>query len=82
MNDARGKSVSSIDRHIGARLRECRLARNLTEAELGSRAGLHPEDISAFESGSIRAAARELLILTKVLDVPVRRLFEAYDPGA
>jgi transcriptional regulator with XRE-family HTH domain len=71
--------MTLIDRHVGSKLRGCRIARGLSEAELGSATSINPEQISGFESGAARPSAEQLMTLTETLGVPAYVVFEGYN---
>lgn len=64
-----------IDRQIGLRLRAARVARNLSQGEVGRRVNLSFQQIQKYESGQSRVAAAKLCELARALDVPVSFFF-------
>ncbi|KGO99723.1 helix-turn-helix domain-containing protein [Novilysobacter defluvii] len=77
-------SRRDLRRVVGLRLREARLRRGLTQAELGRQAGLDPSVASPrmtqYESGQHLPRAEVLSRLASVLGVPVSYLM-AEDEG-
>ena len=61
-------------RQIGERLRELRLARALTQAELGTKAGYSAETISKIESGYREPRPTTVRALADALSVEVEDL--------
>ncbi|MGE4129979.1 MAG: helix-turn-helix transcriptional regulator [Hyphomicrobiaceae bacterium] len=64
-----------IDSHVGKKIREIRVARNLAPDELASAAGIRISTLEEYEKGSARLPAREMLALTRLLDVDVDAFF-------
>ena len=65
---------------IGARLRNLRLARNLTQEELAERADLTKGFISQLERDQTSISVDSLLGILKVLDVKVAEFFKETQP--
>jgi transcriptional regulator with XRE-family HTH domain len=59
---------------LGGRLRDRRLARGLSQAELGEHCGLHRTFIGSVERGERNIAILNLRIITRVLRVPLASL--------
>jgi DNA-binding transcriptional regulator YiaG len=70
-----------IDVHVGARVRVLRTARGLSPDQIASCLGTSVQEIDAYETGSLRLGAEELMRLTKFLTVPVSSLFEGLHHG-
>jgi len=68
----------------GARLRQARVAKNMTIRDLDEATGLSTPTIGNLEAGRIRATLPNLLCLDQVLDVPVAYLgcFEVFPEKA
>jgi transcriptional regulator with XRE-family HTH domain len=60
---------------IGDRLRDLRIARNLTQGEVGRRTGLKGSYISRVESGYIVPGIENLEKIVRALNVPLYGLF-------
>jgi transcriptional regulator with XRE-family HTH domain len=60
---------------IGRRLRSRRRALDLTQADVGRRCGVSPQQIQKYEAGAPVSAAR-LWALAEALEVPVASFFE------
>lgn len=65
---AKPKGVSDEMRELGRRLRDKRLQRGWTQAELARRAGLCQPDISAIERGKLNITVAKLRRLRQILD--------------
>jgi transcriptional regulator with XRE-family HTH domain len=70
------RSASAIDRYIGARMREQRLALNVSQAELGEELGVSFQQIQKYESGVNRVSAARLYSICKALNVSLSSMFE------
>jgi transcriptional regulator with XRE-family HTH domain len=70
------RSASAIDRYIGARMREQRLALNVSQAELGEKLGVSFQQIQKYESGVNRVSAARLYDLCKALNLSLLSMFE------
>jgi transcriptional regulator with XRE-family HTH domain len=77
----RPRSVSSVDKYIGARMREERLARNISLIQLSKELGVSFQQIQKYENGKNRVSAGRLFDICKVLKVSVSSMFER-DPRA
>ncbi|MDX2157342.1 MAG: helix-turn-helix transcriptional regulator [Hyphomicrobiaceae bacterium] len=75
---ARARAPTSMDQHIGRRLREARLARNLSLIDLASRADLAPQQLQKYETARTRVSASRLYQLAVILDRPVFWFFETH----
>lgn len=64
-----------IDLHIGLRLRQRRMALNITQAELAEAVGLTFQQIQKYESGTNQIVSSRLYELAAVLRVPVSFFF-------
>ena len=60
---------------LGDRLRERRLARNLTQARLAEQCGLHRTFIGSVERGERNVSILNLRLIARVLRVPLNDLF-------
>jgi transcriptional regulator with XRE-family HTH domain len=65
---------------LGARLREMRLSRRLTQAQLAEACGLHRTFIGSVERGERNVAILSLRRIAKALRVPVTALLDDF-PG-
>ena len=67
--------------HIGARVKQARKAKKLTQAEVADRLGKSVETISNIERGASRTSLKMLENLSKLLDERVEVFFEGYSSG-
>lgn len=74
-----GRSATSVDRHVGARLRVQRLDLAMSQSELGEKLGVSFQQVQKYEQGSNRVGASRLFQLGAVLGVPVSYFFEGLD---
>jgi predicted transcriptional regulator len=72
-----GASVTSVDRHVGRRIRGKRRALALTEDELAKALGVQVDTIKAYERGTERVPSEHLVKLGEVMDVPLSYFFPA-----
>ena len=70
------KNASTIDRYIGARMRERRLALSISQAQLGKELGVSFQQIQKYESGKNRVSAARLFEICKALNVSLASMFE------
>jgi transcriptional regulator with XRE-family HTH domain len=63
MKKRRARVPDPVDRHVGARIRERRLALSVTQTELGRCIGLSAQQIRRIEQGSSSLAPRQILAL-------------------
>ncbi len=64
-------------RGLGARLRDRRAARGLTQAQLGEQCDLHRTFIGSVERGERNLSILNLRLVARVLRVPLAELFAA-----
>lgn len=78
------KSPSDIDRHIGARIRERRVAIGMSQEKLGEALGITFQQVQKYEKGMNRVGAGRLVEVGWALGVPVQFFFEGLSeqPGA
>jgi transcriptional regulator with XRE-family HTH domain len=70
------RSASAIDRYIGARMRERRLALSMSQQRLGKELGVSFQQIQKYESGVNRVSAARLYSICKALNVSLSSMFE------
>jgi DNA-binding XRE family transcriptional regulator len=70
------RSASAVDRYIGARMREQRLALEMSQAQLGKKLGVSFQQIQKYERGQNRVSAARLFKICKALNVPLSSMFE------
>ena len=70
------RSATAIDAYIGARMRERRLALNMSQAQLSKELGVSFQQIQKYETGVNRVSAARLFEICKVLNVSLASMFE------
>jgi transcriptional regulator with XRE-family HTH domain len=70
------RSVTATDRHIGHRLRACRMMLRLNQSELGKAIGVTFQQLQKYEKGSNRVSASTLQKLAVTMEVPITYFFE------
>ena len=76
---ARGKGEDGphpVDRHVGRRVCEKRLALGYNQSDLGRALGLTFQQIQKYEKGTNRVGASRLQAIATILSVPVAFFFE------
>ncbi len=68
------REIEPFYTHLGQRLREARLAKGLTQQEVGAFLGLTGPVITYYESGTNRVRTLELVQMCAVLDISVGEL--------
>ncbi len=71
---------SSVDAHVGERVRVRRKLLGMTQTNLGDAIGLTFQQVQKYERGVNRIGASRLLALTQALDVPIIYFFEDMPP--
>jgi transcriptional regulator with XRE-family HTH domain len=70
------KSLSSIDKYVGSRVRVRRQALGMSQRKLGDALGITFQQIQSYENGTDRIAASRLQQLSQVLQAPIAFFFE------
>jgi transcriptional regulator with XRE-family HTH domain len=65
-----------VDAYIGARMRESRLALNMSQESLGQVLGVSFQQIQKYESGRNRVSAARLFEICEALNTPLGSMFE------
>ncbi|MFS2316560.1 helix-turn-helix domain-containing protein [Maricaulis sp. D1M11] len=73
------RGPTSIDQHVGARLRLRRSLLEMSQSELGEKLGVTFQQVQKYERGANRIGASRLFQVAKVLGVPVSYFFEGLD---
>jgi transcriptional regulator with XRE-family HTH domain len=74
------RNATPVDAYISARMRERRLALNMSQHELGRALGVSFQQIQKYERGYNRVSAARLFDICKVFNVSLSSMFER-DPG-
>ena len=69
------------DVHVGQRAREARLAKGMSQTDLGDALGLSFQQVQKYEKGTNRIGSSRLWEICKVLDQPITFFFEDLSPG-
>ncbi|QEO16745.1 helix-turn-helix domain-containing protein [Acetobacter vaccinii] len=72
---------SSVDAHVGLRIRLRRLQLGLSQEKLGEALGVTFQQIQKYERGANRVGASRLYNMANVLDVPISFFFDDMQPG-
>ena len=70
------RSVSTVDRYIGARMRQRRQALELSQAKLGQKLGISFQQVQKYESGRNRVSAARLFDICEALEFSLASMFE------
>ena len=73
------RGPTSIDQHVGARLRLRRSLLDMSQSELGEKLGVTFQQVQKYERGTNRIGASRLFHVAKVMEVPVAYFFEGLD---
>ena len=73
------RGPTSIDQHVGARLRLRRSLLEMSQSELGEKLGVTFQQVQKYERGTNRIGASRLFHVARVMDVPVSYFFEGLD---
>jgi transcriptional regulator with XRE-family HTH domain len=81
MKKAKRKTKSArapgiVDAYVGARMRESRLALNMSQESLGNVLGVSFQQIQKYESGRNRVSAARLFEICEALEVSLASMFE------
>jgi transcriptional regulator with XRE-family HTH domain len=75
------RSPGAVDKYIGARMRESRLALGMTQESLGELVGVTFQQVQKYEKGSNRVSAARLFEICQALNVTLSSMFKD-DPKA
>jgi len=75
----RPKSASAVDVAVGRNVRLWRMARGLSQAQLGNRLGVTFQQLQKYEVGANRIGTGRLVKIAAVLRVPITALFDGTD---
>lgn len=73
------KSSTQADAHIGAKVREARMFRQLSQMDLGDRLGLSFQQVQKYEKGENRVAAGRLFEIARILGVAPAWFYEGLE---
>ncbi|HMK79898.1 MAG TPA: helix-turn-helix transcriptional regulator [Xanthobacteraceae bacterium] len=78
---SKAKSTTPHDVEVGQRIRARRMAKGMSQTELGNLLGVTFQQVQKYEKGVNRVGAGRLVRVAEALDVPVSFFFGATDPG-
>jgi transcriptional regulator with XRE-family HTH domain len=76
MGQSQGRQSTSVDAHIGARIRARRKVLGVSQERLAWNVGLTFQQIQKYERGANRVSASNLYGIARVLEVPIEYFFE------
>jgi transcriptional regulator with XRE-family HTH domain len=79
---SKAKSTSSDDVEVGQRIRARRMAKGMSQTELGNLLGVTFQQVQKYERGINRVGAGRLVRVAEALEVPVSFFFGATDIGS
>lgn len=82
MAGKRDTSAIEIDTQIGAKIREARITRELSQEKLADAIGVSPSQVQKIESGANRVSARTLFALSAFLGVEINFFYHDIKIGA
>ncbi|MCI2398921.1 helix-turn-helix transcriptional regulator [Aliiroseovarius subalbicans] len=65
-----------VDAHVGRKIREARLLRGMTQADVAARLGLSFQQLQKYETGHNRVSASKLYEIALLLGVTPQHFFE------
>jgi transcriptional regulator with XRE-family HTH domain len=75
------KSTNSDDIEVGQRIRARRMAKGMSQTELGEMLGVTFQQVQKYEKGINRVGAGRLVRVAEALDAPITFFFGATDRG-
>lgn len=78
-SDKKRGRPTSVDGHVGGRLRQLRALMGFSQEKLAASMGITFQQIQKYERGSNRIGASRLYDLSRVFQVPVSYFFEGLD---
>lgn len=72
-------NINNIDKHIGKKIYELRLAMGLSRQELGDQIGVTHQQCQKYEKGTNRIAAGRLVLIAQVLQKPIEYFYSDLD---
>ena len=73
------KRSNPVDVAVGSNIRLNRIARGISQTELGNRIGVTFQQVQKYEKGTNRVGASRLNMISKALNVPLARLFDGIE---
>jgi len=76
MPNPKARRTTPVDHHVGARTREARLERDMSQTDLAHACGITFQQIQKYENGANRVSASRLWQFAAVLGKPIGWFFE------
>jgi transcriptional regulator with XRE-family HTH domain len=70
------RAPDPVDALVGSNIRLQRIAKSMSQGELGERLGITAQQVQKYERGANRITAGRLIRLTEIFDVPLMTLFD------
>ena len=70
----KGRAAGRVDKIIGQRLRSFRLAKEMSQEDLGTHLGVSFQQLQKYESGKNRLSGSRLITASKVLGISVEQI--------
>jgi transcriptional regulator with XRE-family HTH domain len=70
------RTANSVDKYIGAQMRERRQAIGLSQEALAGKLGVSFQQVQKYETGANRVSAARLFDICEVLEVSLASMFE------
>src|ERR1700688_732317 len=75
------KSPNPTDKHVGRRVRMCRMMLGMSQEKLGDALGLTFQQVQKYEKGTNRISAGRLQRIADILEIPVADFFTSHKLG-
>lgn len=69
-------SIDLIDKHIGKKIYELRLAKGMSRQELGEKILVTHQQCQKYEKGTNRISAGRLMLIARVMNKPIEYFYE------
>jgi transcriptional regulator with XRE-family HTH domain len=66
----------AADVHIGQRVREARLAKGMSQTDLGNQLGISFQQVQKYEKGTNRIGSGRLWAISRILETPISFFFD------
>ncbi len=73
------KRSNPVDVAVGRNIRLNRIARGMSQTELGDRIDVTFQQVQKYEKGTNRVGASRINMISKALDIPLARLFDGIE---
>ncbi len=79
-DDHNARQPSSIDEHVGRRVRLRRVLLGMSQQSLGDLLGVTFQQVQKYEKGANRIGASRLFSIAQVLNVPIQFFYDEFTP--